>query len=207
MGFPTSVQRLADAIKPQVRPNQPRINSREQNAPRQNQGLTNCGRGSWHPAHGRGRARFNPTSHRQNPVSKECSDTPASNQSAGRIISEPIELLLEDSSQPHNARHLLPQCDVFQFLLKTIQFSMELSKIEQTFNSVFKKNDMDLNKFWFQFYSVVNLSDYKLKKNELSVLGKGLKFCPTPPKYCHGAMKESIDKFFRSASLKLFYLK
>ena len=97
------------------------------------------------------------------------------------------------------------QSNFFQFLFDNIQFSMELSRIEQTFNSVFKEKDMDLNKFWFQFYGVVNLSDYKLEKNELSVLGKGLKFCPTPPKYCHGAMKESIDKFFRSASLKLFF--
>ena len=52
---------------------------------------------------------------------------------------------------------------------------------------------------------MVNLSDYSCNQNELSVLGKGLKFCPTPPKYCHGQLKESIDKFFRSASLKLFF--
>ena len=38
------------------------------------------------------------------------------------------------------------------------------------------------------------------------MLGKGLKFCPTSPKYCHGAMKESIDRFFRLASIKLFIL-
>ena len=49
---------------------------------------------------------------------------------------------------------------------------------------------------------MMNLSDHNCSFTELSVLGKGLKFCPTPPKYCHGKLKESIDKFFQSAPLK-----
>ena len=53
---------------------------------------------------------------------------------------------------------------------------------------------MDLNKFWLKYFGVVNLSGHKCTFLELSVLGKGLKFCPTPPKYCHGQLKESIDK-------------
>ena len=69
------------------------------------------------------------------------------------------------------------------------------------------KRNIGMNKFWFEFYGVLNLSNYSCNQNELSVLEKGLKFCPTPPKYCHGAMKESVDKFFRSASLKLFFAK
>ena len=52
---------------------------------------------------------------------------------------------------------------------------------------------------------MVNLSDHKCTFLELSVLGKHLKFCLTPPKYCHGKLKESIDKFFRSTSLKAFF--
>ena len=52
---------------------------------------------------------------------------------------------------------------------------------------------------------MVNLSDHQCSFLELSVLGKGLKFCPTPPKYCHGKLKESIDKFFRSATLKTIF--
>ena len=68
------------------------------------------------------------------------------------------------------------------------------------------KRNVDINKFWSEFCGVVNLSDYSCGQNELSVLGKGLKFCPTPPKYCHSVMKESTDKFFRSASLKLFFV-
>ena len=64
---------------------------------------------------------------------------------------------------------------------------------------------MEINKFWVKYFGVVNLSDHKCMFSELSVLGKGLKFCPTPPKYCHGKLKESIDKFFQSASLKAYF--
>ena len=65
---------------------------------------------------------------------------------------------------------------------------------------------IDINKFRSEFYGVVNLSNYSCNQNALSMLGKGLKFCPTPPKYCHGIMKESVDRFFRSASMKLFFV-
>ena len=37
------------------------------------------------------------------------------------------------------------------------------------------KKNVELNKFWSEFYGVVNLSDYSCDQNELSVLGKGLK--------------------------------
>ena len=68
-----------------------------------------------------------------------------------------------------------------------------------------QSSNSSINQFWNQYYGVFNISDYKCDNIELSVLGKGLKFCPTPPKYCHGQIKESIDKFFRSCSLKLFF--
>ena len=90
--------------------------------------------------------------------------------------------------------------------MKSFFFSNLLSTVEKTFCLVFMKRNIGMNKFWFEFYGVVNLSDYSCDQNELSLLRKGLKFFPTPPKYCHGAMKESIDKFFRSASLKLFFV-
>ena len=64
---------------------------------------------------------------------------------------------------------------------------------------------MDLNKYWLKYFVVVNLYDHKCTFLELSVLGKGLKFCPMPPKYCHGQLKESTDKFFQSASLKAYF--
>ena len=64
---------------------------------------------------------------------------------------------------------------------------------------------MDLNKFWLKYFGVVNLSDHRCTLLELSVLGKRLKFHPTPPKYCQGKLKESIDKFFQSAFLKAYF--
>ena len=64
---------------------------------------------------------------------------------------------------------------------------------------------MDLNKFYECFYSVVNLSNYTLDIKDLQVLGKGLKFCPTPANVDHGNLKESIDKFFRWCALRLFF--
>ena len=54
-------------------------------------------------------------------------------------------------------------------------------------------------------WGVLNLSTRKLTDDELKVLGKGLKFCPTPPVYDHRALKESIDRFFRSISLHIFF--
>ena len=70
--------------------------------------------------------------------------------------------------------------------------------------NVFQHKNMDLNKFWLKYFGVVNLSDHKCTFLELSVLGKSLKFWMTPPKYCHGKLKESIDKFFQSAPLKAY---
>ena len=52
---------------------------------------------------------------------------------------------------------------------------------------------------------MVNLSDYSIQFEEYRILGRGLKFCPTPPLYDHGVVKESIDKFFRNANLFLFF--
>ena len=51
----------------------------------------------------------------------------------------------------------------------------------------------------------MNLSNYSIQFEELKILGRGLKFCPTTPLYDHGMAKESIDKFFRNASLFLFF--
>ena len=83
-------------------------------------------------------------------------------------------------------------------------FSDKLNKIE---NSI-QITDVtkELNKFWYDYFGVVNLSSHNCSFVELTVLGKGLKFCPTPPVFDHGHMKESIDRFFRSASLKLHFM-
>ena len=45
---------------------------------------------------------------------------------------------------------------------------------------MFKHFKTDDNKFWLEYYGVKNLSSYKLNRLDLEVLGKGLKYCPTP---------------------------
>ena len=53
--------------------------------------------------------------------------------------------------------------------------------------------------------TVYNLSSYQLSEAEKSLLEKGLKFCPTPPKPDVGDIFHDVDNFFRSANLKLFF--
>ena len=38
------------------------------------------------------------------------------------------------------------------------------------------------------------MSNYELTKDEISVLSKGLKFCPTPDSSDPGAVREDLDK-------------
>ena len=96
--------------------------------------------------------------------------------------------------------------NAIEHISNIMMYSISLDSVQLSMNSVFNNSNSTINQFWNQYFSVFNISDYKCDNIELSVLGKGLKFCPTPPKYCHGQMKESIDKFFRSCSLKLFLI-
>ena len=86
--------------------------------------------------------------------------------------------------------------DVVHFFTELLSCSKQLDLIKNSLN-IFNYENMDLNKFWLKYLGVVNLSDHKCTFLELSVPGKGLKFYTTPPKYCHGKLKESIDKFFQ----------
>ena len=65
--------------------------------------------------------------------------------------------------------------------------------------------NLENNKFWENYFGVVNLSNRKLTNIELTVLGKGLKFCPTPLMVDHGKIKENLDRFMRTCSLRLFF--
>ena len=85
------------------------------------------------------------------------------------------------------------------------RYSKRLAEIEKCTEKVFSFEDTELNKFYGQYFGVVNLSNYSIRFEELKILGRGLKFCPTPPLYDHGMAKESIDKFFRNANLFLFF--
>ena len=95
--------------------------------------------------------------------------------------------------------------DLHMYTYMYNNFTNALNQIESAFSDVSNYSQLNVNKFWLQYYGVVNLSDIELTYTELQVLGKGFKFCPTPPMYDHGKIKESLDKFFRSASLKLFF--
>ena len=84
-------------------------------------------------------------------------------------------------------------------------YSKVLDSLETCTEKLFSFQNCDLNKFYGQYFGVMNLSNYQIFYEELEILGKGIKFCPTPPPYDHGAVKENIDKFFRNVNLFLFF--
>ena len=53
--------------------------------------------------------------------------------------------------------------------------------------------------------NVVNLSKRVLSKAEISVLSKGLKFCPTAKEIDRAKIKEDLEKFGRKMRLKWYY--
>ena len=92
------------------------------------------------------------------------------------------------------------------YVKPTVEYLCDtLDRIECSCNEFSMKYFKDLNKFWEYYFGVINLSNKSLNANELSLLGKGLKFCPTPRMMDHGKLKEDIDQFFRKCSLKLFF--
>ena len=52
---------------------------------------------------------------------------------------------------------------------------------------------------------IYNLSSYTLSEPEQSLLNKGLKFCPTPPKPDIGILVRDLDNFFRNSAIKLHF--
>ena len=50
-----------------------------------------------------------------------------------------------------------------------------------------------------------NLSDYTLSESDISLLNKGLKYCPTPPLPDIGTLVRDTEKFFRTAAIKLHF--
>jgi hypothetical protein len=53
--------------------------------------------------------------------------------------------------------------------------------------------------------SVVNLSNYELTKDEISVLSKGLKFCPTPETPDAGEVRQDMDRLHKRLRQIAFY--
>ena len=85
------------------------------------------------------------------------------------------------------------------------EFSHNLDLAFSSIKYQFDFKEIGINKFWENYYGIVNLSDTKLSRSDIGFLSRGLKFCPTPPVYDHGRLKESIDRFFRTISLHLFF--
>ena len=54
--------------------------------------------------------------------------------------------------------------------------------------------------------SVINLSTRKLSTDEMSILSRGLKFCPTPPCPDPGQGREDLDKLHRRLRLKSHFV-
>ena len=52
---------------------------------------------------------------------------------------------------------------------------------------------------------IVNLSKYSLTNTEISVLSKGLHFCPTPGAPDIGDIMQDLDEFKRKTRLQLFF--
>ena len=94
--------------------------------------------------------------------------------------------------------------EIVLFIQELTVISNSVDSIENSFCEIFIYSKMKINTFWLKYFGVVNLSNYECSFVELCVLGKVLKFFPTPPMYDHGIHKESVDKFYRPASLKLF---
>ena len=57
----------------------------------------------------------------------------------------------------------------------------------------------------FVSQSVINLSKRELSKDEISLLSKGLKFCPTPRDLDRGKIKTDLEQFGRRLRLRWFF--
>ena len=55
--------------------------------------------------------------------------------------------------------------------------------------------------------TVINLSKHKLTQPQVSLLSKGLKFCPSPGEHNQGDLWRDLQKFHRSLRLKCMFNK
>ena len=81
-----------------------------------------------------------------------------------------------------------------------LMFFHELCNIENNVLTLFNK----LNNTEYTS-GIVNLSKYSLKDTEISVLSKGLGFCPTPGAPDIGDIIQDLDNFKRKTRIQLFF--
>ena len=79
-------------------------------------------------------------------------------------------------------------------------FFYELCNIENNMLALFNKlNDIEYTS------GIVNLSKHILQDPEISVLFKGLGFCPTPGALDIGDIIQDLDNFKRKTRIQLFF--
>ena len=59
----------------------------------------------------------------------------------------------------------------------------------------------------FDANSVINLSDFSLTPDHVSLLRRGLTFCPTPGEPSMDELRRDLDTFHRKVKLKSFFMK
>ena len=124
--------------------------------------------------------------------SKESENQLSSNQK--EIQSGPKGILKQEGQ---------PQCIKNQediTIIEPLMFFNILCDIENNLFTVFNK----LNNSEYTS-GIVNLSEYSLTNTEISVLSKGLGFCPTPGAPDIGNIIQDLDDFKRKTRLQLFF--
>ncbi len=82
--------------------------------------------------------------------------------------------------------------------LKSLCMSLISNRVKFTLSQKMK-DDLGSN-------NVVNLSDFVLLPRHVSLLSKGLTFCPTPGEPCMGDLRRDLDDFHRKVKLKAQFL-
>ena len=96
-----------------------------------------------------------------------------------------------------------PQCtkdQKYTRIIEPLKFFHELCEMENNLLILFNKLNSS------QYTSgIVNLSNYTLQDAEISVLSKGLGFCPTPGTPDIGDIIQDLDSFKRKTRIELFF--
>ena len=70
--------------------------------------------------------------------------------------------------------------NIIDAFIDETKFGRDLENSLSHYKTLFNFSNMEINKFWETYYGVVNLSSISLSDEDLKILGRGLKFCPTP---------------------------
>lgn len=97
------------------------------------------------------------------------------------------------------------QCGEDAVAVNEVNQDNELDKTKNEYSEgQVRVTDGARNKFVSK--NVVNLSDIELNGGEISLLAKGLKFCPTPKELDRSAIKRDFKEFERKTKCKYYFL-